>query len=93
MRIPLRRGRTITNAEMTGAAPVVLINEEAARRFWPGRDPIGSRLALDAVTGQEAWLEVIGVVGNLRNSDVDQGPLPQVFVATSRQRSATSRSS
>jgi putative ABC transport system permease protein len=88
LRIPVRRGRTMTNAEFTGAAPVAVINEEAARRFWPGRDPIGSRLALDSVSGQETWLEVIGVVGNLRNSDVDQGPLPQVFVATTRHRSA-----
>jgi putative ABC transport system permease protein len=87
LRIPLRRGRAISEAEMRDATPVVLINEEAARRFWSGRDPIGSRLALDSVTGQETWLEVVGVVGNLRNSDVDQGPLPQVFVSTTRQRS------
>jgi putative ABC transport system permease protein len=95
LRIPLRRGRAITEAEMTDAAPVAMINEETARRFWPGRDPIGSRLALDssvprrspAEAGQETWLEVVGVVGNLRNSDVDQGPLPQVFVAASRHRS------
>jgi predicted permease len=88
LRVPLRRGRAITRAEMNDAAPVVMINEEAARRFWPGRDPLGSRLALDSVTGQETWLEVIGVVGNLRNADVDQGPLPQVFVSTTRYRSA-----
>ena len=88
LRIPVRRGRTMTEAEITGAAPVVVINEEAARRFWPGRDPIGSRLALDSASGQETWLDIIGIVGNLRNSDVDQGPLPQVFVATTRQRSA-----
>ena len=85
LRIPLRQGRSISSAEMTDAAPVVMVNEEAARRFWPGRDPVGSRLALDAVTGQETWLEVVGVVGNLRNSDVDQGPVPQVFISTSRQ--------
>jgi predicted permease len=84
--IPLRRGRGITSTEMNDAAPVAMINDEAARRFWPGRDPIGSRLALDSVTGQEVWFEVVGVVGNLRNSDVDQGPLPQVFVSTTRQR-------
>jgi putative ABC transport system permease protein len=33
------------------------------------------------------WLEVVGIVGNLRNSDVDQGPLPQVFVSLARHRS------
>ncbi len=84
LEIPLRRGRIITVAEMTAAAPVVMINEEAARRFWPGRDPIGSRLSLDSVSG-EMWLEVVGVVGNLRNSDVDRGPLPQVFVSSARR--------
>ena len=88
LQIPLRRGRLITEAEAADAAPVVIINDEAARRFWPGRDPIGSRLALDSVRGQETWLEVVGVVGNLRNSDVDQGPLAQVFVSATRQRSA-----
>lgn len=87
LRIPVRRGRLITEAEMRDATAVALINEEAARRFWPGRDPIGSRLALDAVGGRETWLQVVGIVGNLRNSDVDRGPLPQVFVAATRQRS------
>jgi predicted permease len=87
LRVPVRRGRALTNAEITGAAPVALINEEAARRFWPSRDPIGSRLALDSVSGQETWLDIVGVVGNLRNADVDRGPLPQVFVSASRYRS------
>jgi putative ABC transport system permease protein len=95
LRIPLKRGRAITEAELTKGAPVALINEEMAQRFWPGRDPIGSRLALDsglprrsvAEAGQVMWLEVVGIVGNLRNSDVDQGPLPQVFVSLVRQRS------
>jgi predicted permease len=85
MRIPLRRGRAMSEAEMSAAAPVALVNEEAARHFWPGRDPIGARLALDPTAGQEAWLEVVGVVGNLRNSDIDQGALPQVFVPTSHR--------
>jgi ABC-type antimicrobial peptide transport system permease subunit len=70
---------------MSDRAPVAIVNEEAARRFWPGRDPIGSRLALDATAGQIAWLEIVGVAGNIRNSDIDQGPSPQVYVLTSRQ--------
>jgi hypothetical protein len=46
-----------------------------------------ARLALDAAPGQEIWLEVVGVVGNPRNSDIDQGPLPQVFVPMTLQPS------
>jgi len=80
MRIPVRRGRTFSEAEMSEAAPVAIVNEEAARRFWPGSDPLGTRLALDPTSGKEAWLNIVGIVGNLRNSDIDQGPVPQVFV-------------
>jgi putative ABC transport system permease protein len=85
LRIPIRRGRAFSAAEISDAAPVAIVNEEAARRFWPGRDPIGSRIALDATAGQIAWLETVGVAGNIRNSDIDQGPFPQVYVSTSRQ--------
>ncbi len=83
MKIPLRQGRTFSRAEMDDAAPVAVVNEEAARRFWPGRDVLGARLALDATSGQESWLEIVGVVGNVRSADIDQGPQPQIFVPAS----------
>jgi len=85
MRIPVRRGRAFSQKEVSDAAPVALVNDEAARRFWPGRDPVGARLALDATAGREVWLEVVGIVGNLRNSDIDQGALPQVLVPMSQR--------
>ena len=88
LRIPLRRGRGFSAAERVKAFPVALVNEEAARRFWAGRDPLGSRIALNAMPGQETWLEVIGVVGNIQNSDIDQGPQPEVYVSASWQPSA-----
>jgi predicted lysophospholipase L1 biosynthesis ABC-type transport system permease subunit len=69
---------------MNDGAPVAVVSEEAARRFWPGRNnPLGARFALDAKAGAESWLEVVGVVGNVRSADIDQGPLPQVFVPAS----------
>jgi putative ABC transport system permease protein len=88
MRIPLMQGRTFSESEENNGARVAIVNEEAARRFWPGRDPLGARLALDATSGQERWLDIVGVVGNIRNSDIDQGPLPQVFVPASIQPGA-----
>jgi putative ABC transport system permease protein len=96
MQIPIRRGRTISAAEIVDAAPVAMINEEAARRLWPGRDPIGARIALDsglprrssAEAGQDTWLEIVGVVANVRNSDIDSAQLPQVYVSLWRYPSA-----
>ena len=87
MRIPIRRGRTISTTEIVDAAPVAMINEEAARRLWPARNPIGARIALDA-TAQETWLEIVGVVANVRNSDIDSAQLPQVYVSLWRYPSA-----
>jgi putative ABC transport system permease protein len=61
------------------------VSVEAAHRFWPSGEPIGARIALDATAGREAWLQVVGIVDNVRNSDIDQGPRAQVYVPMSRQ--------
>ena len=84
MRIPLRSGRAFSDDELMSGAPVALVNDAAVRRFWPGRTAIGTRIALDAPFGRESWLTVIGVVGNTRNSDADQGPLPEIYTPASR---------
>jgi putative ABC transport system permease protein len=80
LRIPVIQGRAFSSSELSDASTVALVSVEAARRYWPGHNPLGARIALDAAAGQEAWLQVVGVVGNLRNSDIDQGPLPQVYI-------------
>src|SRR3990172_7946111 len=41
MRVPIRRGRLFDDGDRLNAPKVVLINEEAARRYFPGEDPIG----------------------------------------------------
>ena len=53
------RGRTFNEQDRAGTAPVVLINETLAERYWPGQNPVGRRVSL---TGGESWAEVIGVV-------------------------------
>jgi hypothetical protein len=52
--------RAFNAADRTGATPVAIINEEMARRYWPGQDPIGRRLVLDAERNI-TW-QIIGVV-------------------------------
>jgi macrolide transport system ATP-binding/permease protein len=57
--IPMVRGRTFTKQEMAKNAPVALINESFARRFWPGVDPIGKRF--------NYGIEIVGVVKDTRS--------------------------
>ena len=68
----LVRGRVFTDADTTTAPGVAVVSESAARRLWPGRDPIGQRLreptyrigAKDAPAG--VWQTVVGVVQDVR---------------------------
>lgn len=75
--IPLVRGRSIGVEDDRAGFTGVVINEETARRLWPGENPIGKRLVrqeradpeegiiLNSPRGSPAALEVIGVAGSL----------------------------
>jgi predicted permease len=65
MRIPLLHGRDFGAGDVAGRAPVVLVSESFARRFWPGADPIGRRLSLTFAPGPR---EVIGVIGDVKQA-------------------------
>ena len=59
MQIGLVRGRDFSSADAGGAPPVVIINEELARRLWPGGDAIGKRLRVE--DRGEPWREVVAI--------------------------------
>jgi putative ABC transport system permease protein len=80
MRIPLVAGRLFTSADRTGAPKVVLVNETAARKFWPGESPLGKPVGV----GQGGFgdrAEVVGVVGDVRYGQMDEPPMPDVYVS------------
>jgi predicted permease len=67
-RIPVVRGRLFTEAESDALAPVAVVSESAARRFWPGRDPIGEEFPGD-MEGRPAGLpRIVHIVGVVRDS-------------------------
>jgi putative ABC transport system permease protein len=63
--VPLRRGRLFTAADRTGMPKVVLVNETAARKFWPNENPIGKRVGIGQ-GGFSDGAEVVGIVGDVR---------------------------
>jgi putative ABC transport system permease protein len=78
MRLALKRGRTISYLDNAQSAEVVIINERAAQRFWPGENPVGQRFALD---GKQPWLTVVGVVANASLDDMVSDPYPEMYLA------------
>jgi len=66
MMIPLISGRLFNQYDKEGAMPVTIIDENMARIYWPGIDPIGKRLKMGGLDSKAPWLTVVGVVGNVK---------------------------
>ena len=80
LRIPLVAGRDLERHDVQDARAVAVVNETMARRYWGNMSPLGRRVRLGAELDATPWLTVVGVVGDMRNSDVDQPVVPQVYV-------------
>jgi predicted permease len=65
MRIPLLRGRYFTAQDGLGAQPVVVIDENLARQYWPNQDPIGRHLRRGE---HSSWATIVGLVGHVMQS-------------------------
>jgi putative ABC transport system permease protein len=83
------RGRSFTKDEDERGLPVVVVDENLARRFWPNEDAIGKHIAYDSPT----WHEIIGVVKEVRFYGSEKKPLIKIYTpfgrAAEQQRTTT----
>lgn len=75
MGIPLLRGRDVEDGDILGRAPVAVVSESFARRYWPDADPIGR-----AFESREETRTVVGVVGDVRVRGLERASEPQLYV-------------
>ncbi len=78
--LPLISGRLMTAADTAAAPPVAVVSQTMAARYWGSEGPVGARIALGDAASGNGWTTVIGIVGDVRNDDIDQPPLPQVYL-------------
>jgi putative ABC transport system permease protein len=76
MRMTVVRGRGLTEADQQDAPWVAVIDETAARRYFPDADPIGQRIRL---TDDAPWMEIVGVTAATQNTGLDRDPQPELF--------------
>ncbi len=78
MKTPLIKGRYFADTDNDTSAPVIIINDTLARRYWPGEDPVGRRMK---VMGErkEDWRTVVGVVGDLKHFGPDTEAKPEMY--------------
>ncbi len=74
--IPMRAGREFNDHDVPGALPPIIINQEFARRYFPGEDPLGKQI--------NAWsptpYTIVGIAGDVRQAGLDQDPHSEVYV-------------
>lgn len=82
MRIPLIRGRAFTEADRRDAPLVMMLNETAARRLFPGEDAVGKRVGCcESGPGNTPVLKtVVGIVGDVRAWGLQEDTPPQFYL-------------
>ena len=81
MGMNLLKGRNLDQRDTATSPAVAVISEAMARRFWPDQDPIGKRFTPGDPTQADQWIEVIGVVNDVRQFQLTAEPKPQMYLS------------
>ncbi len=82
-RIPLLKGRFFTVRDDAGSAPVAIISQTMARRFWPKSDPLKDRIIIGKGVGpafDESARQIVGVVADIRDGGLNRDPEPKMYI-------------
>jgi predicted permease len=90
LRIPIAQGRVWDQAETARGAQVAVINQTMARQYWPKGDAIGHQIRVPgikneppyrpAAAGGDGWLQIVGIVKDVRNDGLRNPIKPSVYV-------------
>src|SRR5215212_9709909 len=76
---PLVRGRFFEETDSDQAQRVALVDEAAARRFWPDEDPVGRRVKPGGRGSNAPWVTIVGVVGDIKTEGFDRPEQPHLY--------------
>jgi predicted permease len=77
--VPLLEGRAFVASDVAGSSPVAIINETMARRFWGEQSAVGKRFRTGDGDSNAPWIEVVGVMRDLRRQGLEREPIAQVL--------------
>jgi putative ABC transport system permease protein len=77
--IPLIRGRLFNDADIQKSTRVVIVNKTLADRYFHDQDPIGRRLKWGPPESKNYWMTIIGVVGDVKQFDLEKDVVPQTY--------------
>jgi predicted permease len=77
--VPLRAGRWLADTDDERAAPVMMVSESFARRFFPDGSVVGAQVRPGGPTSTAPWHTIVGVVADMRSTRLDRAPHPQMY--------------
>ena len=83
--VPLLRGRIFSDQDIETTLQVAIINQAAARTYWPNQDPLGKRVRLHldtrglATSAKPAWTTIVGVIADARTESLADGAIPLIY--------------
>jgi predicted permease len=88
LRTPIIAGRDFTEHDDAQSAPVVIVSQSLAERYWPGKNPLGQRMKRGPADAPGPWMEIVGVAGTLRETPDAEIPAGDAWYLPYRQQTA-----
>jgi len=83
--MPLTRGRLFNDQDLESTPQIAVINQAAARTYWPNQDPLGKRVRLHLDSREllnsagPAWTTIVGVIEDARTESLADAAIPQIY--------------
>ena len=84
--VPLLRGRVVSDQDLESTPQVAVINQAAARAYWPDEDPVGRRVRLSSGSDgntrgnvSAGWTTIVGVVADARTESLASAAAPRIY--------------
>jgi putative ABC transport system permease protein len=78
--VRLLSGRGFAESDTAQAPRVAMVDETFARTFWPGGSALGGRIKFGDLGSDDPWIEIVGVVGHVKNYGVDEESRVEVYL-------------
>ena len=81
MRVPLLSGRYFTEEDDGDRPPAAIISSVLAAKYFPDRSPIGEHLSIDDTDGEPRSVEIVGVVGPVKQTNLETAAKPDIYLS------------
>src|SRR6202789_2888305 len=76
----LLRGRLFVDQDLEDTPPIAVINQAAARMYWPGQNPVGKRVMVRSRVAKPGWTTIVGVIADARTESLADAGTPQMYL-------------